>query len=179
MQLRTISLSPHFTVRTGWWPHCSEDSSDQSVQSGSPSHTQFTGMQVSLSLLHWNSPTRQVGAAQPTSSLPSLQSSCPFNTRAVLWIQLRCESNWAYSQGLWHWMSWVQAAQIMTGLTGWPRMIHGCQGAGHQAGRRENLPACLMPSSTQKLVCGQCEGDTSPAEHYPSTQIASFDQLWR
>lgn len=90
-----ISLGIHVTVWIGWRPHCSRDSSDWSEQSASLSHTQLNGMQVPL--LHWNSCAPQVGAAQSTSSLPSLQSSFPLQTKL---LEMHCPLAQVNSTGL-------------------------------------------------------------------------------
>ena len=74
-----ISLAGHLVWITGWRPHCSRDSSDWSEQSASSSHTQLMGMQEEV--LHWNSWGPQVGGAQSSSSLPSLQSSWPLHMK--------------------------------------------------------------------------------------------------
>lgn len=89
------SLAEHFTEGAGWRPHCSRDSSEWSEQSASSSHTQLRGMQVEL--LHWNSWTPQVGGAHSSSSLPSLQSSWPLQTKL---LEIHCPLLHVKSDGL-------------------------------------------------------------------------------
>lgn len=112
------SLGEHFTGGTGWRPHCSRDSSDWSEQSASSSHTQLIGIQVEL--LHWNSWTPQVGGAQSSSSLPSLQSSWPLQTK---FLEMHCPLLQVNSAGLQVTLPKRNRRPLSDSISTWPNQV--------------------------------------------------------